>query len=289
MPQSYAGESRPLVWAARGHLALCQNRLDARRSRHLRFLRHPGPEHRDLRHGGAGRGPRVLAAARRQVSLVERRPGRDRTPRAFAQRRALPGLAAGPPGRVPRAGHRITVHTIIDPGRHRGASFRATIAGLPGGEGDTALVPRAGPPRGGLLELGLGARRSPRRGGTHAARRHDGVVSLGGRSANHTRGSTSTPCRDAGTTAAAAVFVGDSWGPDVEGPRAAGIRPAYLAARTTGPTRRVPRSCPRGSPSSTISPVCSPSSPTTCRSRRRPERRRGCGGCVRRRQATRTF
>lgn len=33
---------------------------------------------------------------------------------------------------------------------------------------------------------------------------------------------------EAGVAPGAAVFVGDTWGPDVEGPRAAGIRPVYL-------------------------------------------------------------
>ncbi len=33
---------------------------------------------------------------------------------------------------------------------------------------------------------------------------------------------------EAAVTAAAAVFVGDTWGPDVEGPLTAGIRPLYL-------------------------------------------------------------
>jgi putative hydrolase of the HAD superfamily len=33
---------------------------------------------------------------------------------------------------------------------------------------------------------------------------------------------------EAGVEPGAAVFVGDTWGPDVEGPRAAGIRPVYL-------------------------------------------------------------
>jgi putative hydrolase of the HAD superfamily len=51
--------------------------------------------------------------------------------------------------------------------------------------------------------------------------------------------------------ASEALFVGDTWGPDVEGPRAAGIRAAYLRREGHWPDG----TCPHDEPATTRTPV----------------------------------
>jgi putative hydrolase of the HAD superfamily len=55
----------------------------------------------------------------------------------------------------------------------------------------------------------------------------------------------------AGVGPAEALFVGDTWGPDVEGPRAAGIRAAYLRREGHWPDG----TCPDDEPATTGTPV----------------------------------
>lgn len=59
-----------------------------------------------------------------------------------------------------------------------------------------------------------------------------------------------------GAEANEAAFVGDTWGPDVEGPRAVGIRPIYLDRPGHWPDGTAPAD-PAGDPVVTILPDCS--------------------------------
>ena len=82
-----------------------------------------------------------------------------------------------------------------------------------------------------LLELGLGPRARDRRGRPRRALRHGGVVGVGGR-AQAPPADLPLPARAGrGSIPTDVLFVGDTWGPDVEGPLAAGMRPAYLERR----------------------------------------------------------
>ena len=86
--------------------------------------------------------------------------------------------------------------------------------------------PRAAPRD--LLELGLGSARGGRGGRPHRARSTRSSRRPGSGPASPTRGSTPRRLAEAGVEPAEALFVGDTWGPDVEGPLAAGIRAVYL-------------------------------------------------------------
>ena len=64
--------------------------------------------------------------------------------------------------------------------------------------------------------------------------------------ASRTRASTRTRSRRSGSAAEAALFVGDTWGPDVEGPLGVGIRPVYLRRDGHWPDGTCPHDDPTG-------------------------------------------
>ena len=100
-----------------------------------------------------------------------------------------------------------------------------------------------------LLQLGLGSRRGDRGGRASPARSTSSCRRRGSAPASRTRASTTRMLDQLGVAAGDALFVGDTWTCDVEGPRAAGLRAALLAAHRTSastrprPTTTTPKPC----------------------------------------------
>ena len=160
---------------------------------------------------------------------MERRHRRHRARRAVTQPRRTTsrGSASGCVAML----HEADVH----PGEHE--VILADLRAGPGGAGARGLrrgarrARRAARPRpraGGLLELGLGPRARGRRGRARRLVRHAGVVGVGGRT-QAAPADLPLPARaEPASIPPTILFVGDTWGPDVEGPLAAGMTPAYL-------------------------------------------------------------
>ena len=90
-----------------------------------------------------------------------------------------------------------------------------------------ALRDRGPAPRD-LLELGLGPRRGRRGGRADRRRRRDRVVGVGRRPQAAPADLRAHADEDRRPGPPRSLFVGDTWGPDVVGPRAAGMTPVYL-------------------------------------------------------------
>ena len=159
--------------------------------------------------------------------VVERRHRRQRARRAVTLPRPLRGVAAGAPGRDAARGRRAPgEHDAILTDLHEGRAVRVLEAY---DEVPAVLdeLREPGPHARGLLELGLGSRAGHRRDRARRAGSTPRVVGVGGR-AQTAPADLPVPARAVGLDPAEVLFVGDTWGPDVEGPLAAGMTPAYL-------------------------------------------------------------
>ena len=194
-----------------------------------RLLRHARPRRGAVPHRRRDARARVRAPRPPPRDLVERRRRRHRARRRVTQPRALHHLAARPPAeharrsrRAPRrvrrdprqAAKRAAPHACSSPTRRPPRCSRSS-----GAAGCRSRCARTG--------TGTSSPRWPRPGSADCV---DLLVSSAW--AGRAEAASQDLPLDARAArrrrATAAVFVGDTWGPDVEGPRALGITPVYL-------------------------------------------------------------
>ena len=185
---------------------------------------------------------RLRASRRRPRPLVERRPRRHRARRALAVSRdhyvawqqsrvrgmlADCGVPSDDPGRVDRARARDR----RAPQHARVRRSRPTVL---------ARAPRPRAHARDLLQLGLGSRRGDRSRRARPAPSTSIVSSAWVGARKPHRRMYDAVLERAGVAPDDALFVGDTWSCDVEGPRAAGLRPVYVRRPHLGPDATAP-------------------------------------------------